>query len=310
MTQLQHISRLKSRIENRLEQLFLQPELSGAPLADSIKHSLLAGGARVRPVCFLSVVEVVRPDMVKSDAIVDLAYSLELLHTGSLIHDDLPCMDNAAMRRKKPTNHIVFGEGIATLAGDSLLSLSYSTVISACLKLGINPEITVKLIKLIADTLNSMVSGQAMEFQCRGKQPPKEKIDYIIENKTARIFATAVEMGGLIAGLDKEKCSLLVDYGLNMGIAFQVTDDLLDITSSAEATGKDFNQDISNHICTLPSLLGFSSALNYVEQKTDDAKNALKKLPFKFLVLEEIINIAITQRIDKIKQEKTRDDLH
>lgn len=306
MTELQHILRLKARIENRLEELFLQPELSGAPLADSIKHSLLAGGARIRPVCFLSVVEAIKPDMANSDAIVELACSLELLHTGSLIHDDLPCMDNAAMRRQKPTNHVVFGEGMATLAGDSLLSLSYSTVIRACLKLGINPVITVNLIKLIADTLNSMVSGQAMEFQCRGQNPSKEKIYYIIENKTARIFAAAVEMGGLISGLDKERCSFLVDYGINMGVAFQVTDDLLDISSSAEATGKDFNQDINNHICTLPSLLGFSSALDYIEQKTNDAKNALKKLTFKFPVLEEIINIAITQRIDRIKQEKDK----
>jgi len=310
MTELQHILELKSRIEGRLAQLFLQPELLNTPLADSIKHSLLAGGARIRPVCFLSVIEAIKPDMANSDIMVDLACSLELLHTGSLIHDDLPCMDNAAMRRKKPTNHIIFGEGIATLAGDGLLSLSYSTVISACLKLGINPEITVNLIKLIAETLNNMVSGQAMEFQCRGKKTPKEKIYYIIENKTARIFATAVEMGGLISGLDDKQCSWLVDYGLNMGIAFQITDDLLDITSSAEATGKDFNQDISNHICTLPSLLGFSSALNYVEQRTNDAKNALKKLPFNFPVLEEIINIAITQRIDKIKQEKSRDDFN
>ena len=207
-------------------------------LLDAMKYSVFAGGKRIRPILCLAVSELFSPN---SEEILPFAISLELIHTYSLIHDDLPCMDNDNMRRGKPTCHKVYGEAIALLAGNALLSLAFSIASGTVL----SPERIVLVIKELADSSghNGLMGGQAADILMEGTSPNKTMLEYIHLNKTARLFQTATTLGGLAVDTTEEDLCTLKEFGTLLGLAFQLQDDILDATGDEEKTGKRVRKD-------------------------------------------------------------------
>ncbi len=248
-------------------------EQAGVPdvLRESMLYSIRAGGKRLRPVMVMLACEACGG--VAQDAIAP-ASAIEMIHTYSLIHDDLPAMDDDDFRRGRPTNHKVYGEGPAILAGDALLTFAFAVIT----RYTENGELARKLVIELADGSGAagMVGGQSADLSGEDQDNNIETLQYIHTNKTARLFQTSMKMGALCAGASEETIEAMSNFGLTLGLAFQVVDDLLDVTSTAEKMGKQTQKDADAGKMTYPALLGieksqaladelYTKALNYLE---------------------------------------------
>lgn len=260
-----------AQIADQAMELHISEQL-GVPdiLRQSMLYSIRAGGKRLRPVMVMLACEACGGDI--SDAIAP-ASAIEMIHTYSLIHDDLPSMDNDDFRRGKPTNHKVFGEGHAILAGDALLTFAF-TVLARYVNDG---KLVKELVKELADASGAagMVGGQVADISGQEQENDLETLVYIHTNKTARLFQAAMKMGALCAGAGPEIIDRMSEFGLTLGLAFQVVDDLLDVTSTAEKMGKQTQKDAEAGKMTYPAILGieksrekahglYSQALDYL----------------------------------------------
>jgi geranylgeranyl diphosphate synthase, type II len=223
-------------------------------LIDAMKYSLFAGGKRIRPILCLAVNELFTPN---SEAALPLAISLEMIHTYSLIHDDLPCMDNDDMRRGKPTCHTVYGEAIALLAGNALLSLAFSIASHAT---ALSCDKIVLVLKELADSsgYNGLMGGQAADILMEGTSPDTTMLKYIHLNKTARLFQTATTLGGLAVDTTEGDVCTLKEFGTLLGWAFQLQDDILDATGDEKKTGKRLRKD--DHKLSAINVIGLEQA--------------------------------------------------
>ena len=230
---------------------------SPSVLHEAMKYSLFAGGKRVRPILALASYEACGGDAKK---IIPQAAALELIHTYSLIHDDLPAMDNDDLRRGKPTNHKMFGEAMAILAGDALLTEAFFMMTQADIK--IKPSILLKALRevTLAAGHNGMVGGQAQDIISEDAEPDSETLEFIHLHKTAALIKSSVRIGPILAGSRKKVLEALTKYGENAGLAFQIIDDVLDVEGSAEELGKPVGSDSRKKKMTYPSLYGIEGA--------------------------------------------------
>ncbi len=239
-------------------------------LMDAMRYSVKAGGKRIRPILMLKTAEMLGAQ--KSE-VMPFAIAIELIHTYSLIHDDLPCMDNDDLRRGKPTNHKVYGEAMAVLAGDALLNLAYEILFRNVS--GINKINASRMLSRFAG-FSGMIGGQACDVRNEGKTYSEETLNYIHQNKTGKLITASVLVASCLAG-DKYIVNLK-DYGENLGLLFQITDDILDFTSSNEELGKTINKDQNSGKLTFVTLYGIEKAKEIAITTCNNAINAIKDI--------------------------------
>ena len=239
-------------------------------VSQAMRYSVENGGKRIRPALLLEFCRVCGGDYKKA---VPFACALEMIHTYSLIHDDLPCMDNDDFRRGKPSCHIAFGEEYALLAGDALLTLAFETA----MKSNLSAEITVKAAKELAKAAGvmGMVGGQVLDLQNEGKKVGVSDLQKTDELKTGELIRAACVLGCACAGADDKKIAAAEKYAHDIGIVFQIVDDILDVTSDEETLGKPIGSDEENQKSTYVSLLGIEKSRKTAEELTLNAQKAL-----------------------------------
>lgn len=255
------------------------------PLADHVqamRYSLFAGGKRLRPILAIAAAEALHA---RPEALLPVACALECIHTYSLIHDDLPAMDNDALRRGKPTNHIVFGEAEAILAGDGLLSFAFELMSGPEAQQALPPAALVRMIGIVARAIGpwGMVGGQSLDLAAENKEISYEHLRFIHSCKTGALITASVQVGAIFGGAEEEQFSSLSEYGKNIGLAFQIVDDLLDVEGTTEDLGKIAGADAERNKATYPSFFGVdqtrvmardavNAALSALEHFTDEAE--------------------------------------
>ncbi|MBR3295293.1 MAG: polyprenyl synthetase family protein [Clostridia bacterium] len=267
----QTINQYAAVINYRLTQLMENdsPKL----LNESMSYSLYAGGKRLRPVMNLMAALLVS-DSYKQN--LDLACAIEMIHTYSLIHDDLPALDNDTLRRGKPTNHTVFGEAQAILAGDGLLNYAYEIMLKNALKYKDNLERHVRAIKEVANRagVEGMIGGQVQDVYLAGKIYKEKDVLYIHSHKTADMMIGSLLSGLMVYTDDEKLIKALEKYAYNVGMVFQIIDDVLDITAGAEL-GKTRGKDVEEGKATFPAIYGLERSVEIAREKTEEAKDAL-----------------------------------
>ena len=246
-------------------------------LYDSMRYSLNAGGKRIRPVLLMAACEFCGG---KAEEALPYACALEYLHTYSLIHDDLPCMDDDELRRGQPTNHMVYGDGVATLAGDGLQSAAYEAMQRDMLLYfdtfdALKSRIRAAYEIVKGAGVTGMVAGQIADVEAENKKCSKELLDYIHLTKTAAMIVGAVRAGARLGDCSDQDLENLTIYAENLGLAFQVCDDILDVEGNQELLGKEVGHDEANSKATYPALYGLDESKDKLRQLTDAAKDAL-----------------------------------
>jgi geranylgeranyl diphosphate synthase type II len=240
-------------------------------LREAMRYSLAAGGKRLRPVLCFAGAETVGGS---SDSVMPAAVALEMIHTFSLIHDDLPSMDDDSLRRGKPTNHKVFGEATAILAGDALLAEAFYVLADAR---GIKPELLVRAIREIAHATGGrgMTGGQVIDIESTGQKIGEAKLARLHLYKTGALIRASVTTGAMLSGAGDEELKALRSYGEAIGLAFQIADDLLDIEGDQELLGKDIGSDADNEKSTYPAIMGVEASRRQAEALVAQAVSSL-----------------------------------
>ena len=243
-------------------------------LVKSILYSVHAGGKRIRPLLLLELLEAFHAPIL--EAHFQVAAALEMIHTGSLIHDDLPAMDNDDYRRGQLTNHKKFGEDLAILAGDSLFLDAFGCVAEADL----SASIRVQLIALLSDASGTagMVAGQVLDMEGEGASLTLDQLQVIHANKTGRLLAYPFQAAGILLELEPAVATLLEEIGLHLGLAFQIRDDILDVTADFASLGKTPQKDLQAEKSTYPALLGLDGAQAYLDRELDACEDLLDRI--------------------------------
>ena len=243
-------------------------------LVESILYSVHAGGKRIRPLLLLELLEAFHAPIL--EAHFQVAAALEMIHTGSLIHDDLPAMDNDDYRRGQLTNHKKFGEDLAILAGDSLFLDAFGCVVEADLP----ASIRVQLIALLSDASGTagMVAGQVLDMEGEGASLTLDQLQVIHANKTGRLLAYPIQAAGILLELEPAVATLLEEIGLHLGLAFQIRDDILDVTADFASLGKTPQKDLQAEKSTYPALLGLDGAQAYLDRELDACEDLLDRI--------------------------------
>ena len=260
----------KNLVDSKLSEFFNPSGMSYDGLLESMHYSLTAGGKRIRPTLVLEFCRISGGDVEKA---LPVACAIEMLHTYSLIHDDLPCMDNDDLRRGKPTNHVVYGECTATLAGDALQAEAFGTIARSELP----AENKIACVEILDDAVGSdgMCAGQYLDMVGESKRLTEEELDDINSRKTGALLIAACRMGVAAAGGSGEMLEAAAHYGACVGAAFQIRDDILDVISTSEELGKPIGSDAQEHKNTYMALLGESKCMEMIEKLTNQAKSAL-----------------------------------
>lgn len=243
-------------------------------LVESILYSVHAGGKRIRPLLLLELLEAFHAPIL--EAHFQVAAALEMIHTGSLIHDDLPAMDNDDYRRGQLTNHKKYGEDLAILAGDSLFLDAFGCVAEADLP----ASIRVQLIALLSDASGTagMVAGQVLDMEGEGASLTLDQLQVIHANKTGRLLAYPFQAAGILLELEPAVATLLEEIGLHLGLAFQIRDDILDVTADFASLGKTPQKDLQAEKSTYPALLGLDGAQAYLDRELDACEDLLDRI--------------------------------
>ncbi|AUN15374.1 geranyltranstransferase [[Clostridium] sordellii] len=270
---------LKNRV-NKIEQILNEymPKEEGyqKKIFESMNYSLKAGGKRLRPILTLEACKIVGGE--EEDAIA-FAVAIEMIHTYSLIHDDLPALDNDDLRRGRKTNHKVYGEAMAILAGDGLLNYAYEIMLKE--SIGKNdPEKYLKAINEIAKSagIYGMIGGQVVDIESEGKKIDMDKLDFIHMNKTAAIIIGCMRAGAIIGNATDKQLEDITKYAKNIGLSFQIVDDILDIVGDEAKLGKNVGSDIDNEKSTYPSLIGLEKSKEVANQLIKEAKASINQI--------------------------------
>ena len=287
-----NFSQLQQEKVTEIEQLLREylPVQSGYQkiIMEAMEYSLMAGGKRLRP---MMMQEVFRLFGGTTKAIEPFMAAIEMIHTYSLVHDDLPAMDNDDYRRGRKTTHVVYGEDMGILAGDALLNYAFETAFHAfelcpqdSLKIG-------KALRVLGEKagIYGMIGGQVIDVKETGKQIDREVLDTIYELKTSALIEAAMMVGAILAGATDEELEKVEQMASNIGIAFQVQDDILDVTSTEEVLGKPIHSDEKNEKTTYVTLYGIEKASAVVEERSKEAITLLHELPGENVYLEELI---------------------
>ena len=259
----------------------------------AMRYSLFAGGKRIRPLLAISTAETI------SDAPIGIescACSLELIHTYSLIHDDLPALDNDDLRRGRPTCHKVFGEAMAILAGDALLTLAFEVLskledVEAARRIELVRELATA-----SGTVGGMIGGQVNDIEGEGKRPTAQLLESIHRAKTGALLRASVRMGAIYAGADESQLTALTSFGEHVGLAFQIVDDILDIEQSSEALGKTAGKDAAQHKITFPAVYGVDASRRMAEDERLAAHLALQPFNDRAQRLKELADLVVQRR--------------
>jgi geranylgeranyl diphosphate synthase type II len=273
-----------------LERLLPVANTRPTSIHQAMRHSVFAGGKRIRPILCMEAGRAVAGSF--PAGIEELGAALEMLHTYSLIHDDLPALDNDDLRRGRPTCHKVYGEAIAILAGDALQTQAYE-VLS---RLRCSAEARVKIIEEIAHdtgTVNGMIGGQVVDLEAERTKPDAETLEYIHRSKTAALITASVVTGGIYAGADPKQVANLRRFGQAIGLAFQIVDDILDVTQTSEQLGKTAGKDLASEKATYPALFGLEESRKKARSLLEDAYQAVQNLGAKGETMKELARYLI-----------------
>ena len=259
----------------------------------AMRHSVFAGGKRLRPILCMEAGRMVAGSL--PNGIEELGAALEMLHTYSLIHDDLPALDNDDLRRGRPTCHKVFGEAIAILAGDALQTQAYE-VLS---RLHCLAEARVRIIEEIAHgtgTVDGMIGGQVVDLEAEHTKPSPEMLEYIHRSKTARLITASLVSGGLYAGANQSEAKKLRAFGMAIGLAFQIVDDILDVTQTSEQLGKTAGKDTASEKATYPALFGIEKSQQRADELVDEAFVELDSFGARAETLKELARFLVERK--------------
>jgi geranylgeranyl diphosphate synthase type II len=254
-----YLKQRSQMVDAALNNYLPSSEILPVKLHEAMRYSVFAGGKRIRPILLLAACETLGGDI---NIALPAACALEMVHSYSLIHDDLPAMDDDALRRGKPTNHKVYGEAMAILAGDALLTEAFSLLSDPQMLGGIAEKNRCRLIHLLAKSSGSrgMVGGQVVDMESEERQIDLPTLEYIHAHKTGALIHAAIEMGAIIGGAKEDQLHALRIYGEATGLAFQIADDILDIVADQEVLGKDVGSDQERGKATYPALMGLEAA--------------------------------------------------
>ena len=262
-------------------------------LLEAMRYSLEAGGKRLRPVMLLAACDMAGGDV---NTALPFACALEMIHTYSLIHDDLPAMDNDDLRRGKPTNHKVFGEDLAILAGDGLLNAAAELMARSALNMGDPRGIRALEIVMRHAGVTGMIAGQTKDVLSEGSKPEEELVAYIHSHKTADLLEAPMEAGLALAGADESQIRAGHEYGLHLGLAFQMTDDLLDVTGDAALLGKNTGMDAELNKLTWVALRGVEGTEKDAAEQAKLAEKALESLPWEHGFFTELARNTLVRK--------------
>lgn len=268
------IEMLKRDIEDWISGYFKDKGSYNKRVYESINYSIDAGGKRIRPLLFL-LTYMLKNDDYKS--VIPLAAAIEMIHTYSLIHDDLPCMDNDDLRRGKPTNHKVFGEAVAVLAGDGLLNEAMNIMFRYCMD---NDKNAIKVCSVIAESagIEGMVGGQTVDILSENTKIPIDQLYYMHSKKTGALIKSAIVSGAMLGRASENDMKNLDYYGQKLGLAFQIKDDILDIVGDTETLGKKAKSDLDNHKTTFITTYGLNKCMEMCNSLTSECIEVLDKV--------------------------------
>ena len=282
---LAFFDRVRPAIDACLDTLLPAESASPEQIHRAMRYSIFAGGKRLRPALCVAGYSIFQNDPAP---ILPIASAIEMVHTYSLIHDDLPAMDNDDFRRGKPSSHKQFGEATAILAGDALLTLAFE-VMSTCR--GFDNKALLRATGELArclGTRNGMIAGQVLDLEAEGRSREQSDVEAIHSAKTGALLSTSVWIGGFLGGASEAECRLILDYGRRIGLAFQIVDDMLDETSTITALGKTAELDRKHRKATYPSILGLDESRRMVRELTQQARLCVKPLGDRGATLIEI----------------------
>jgi geranylgeranyl diphosphate synthase, type II len=292
MTLADYLTRQQARVDAALERWVPTASTLPASIHKAMRYSLFAGGKRIRPILCMAAAEAVT-DL--ASGIESCASTLELIHTYSLIHDDLPALDNDDLRRGVPTCHKVFGDAIAILAGDALLTLAFQVLA----EMECQPDRKVALIAELstaAGTVGGMIGGQVCDLEGEGRPPDAALLETIHRAKTGALLRASLRMGAIYAGADREQLRALSCYGEHVGLAFQIVDDVLDVEQSSEALGKTAGKDAQQQKITFPAVYGLQRSHQMAEEERLAAHLALRPFDERAERLRELADLIVHRR--------------
>lgn len=285
-----YIAAQQKRIEEALHRAVPPESAEPVTIHKAMRYSLFAGGKRIRPLLAMAAADAV------SDApygIESAACALELIHTYSLIHDDLPALDNDDLRRGRPTCHKVFGDAMAILAGDALLTLAFE-VLAKLEDIGAKSRIRlVHELAKASGTMGGMIAGQVNDLEGEGKFPTAALLDSIHRAKTGALLRASVRIGAIYAGADEEQLAALTSFGEHIGLAFQIVDDVLDVEQSSEALGKTAGKDAAQQKITFPAVYGIERSREMAEEERMQAHLALNLFDDRAERLRELADLVV-----------------
>jgi geranylgeranyl diphosphate synthase, type II len=296
MTLAEYVARQQTRVDRALERWVPPESTLPESIHKAMRYSLFAGGKRIRPVLCMAAAEAVSDSPV---GIESCACTLELIHTYSLIHDDLPALDNDDLRRGVPTCHKVFGDAIAILAGDALLTLAFQVLAQMDCAGHQGDARKVALIMELstaAGTVRGMIGGQVCDLEGEGKHPDAALLEAIHRAKTGALLRASLRMGAIYAGADEDQLSALSCFGEHVGLAFQIVDDVLDVEQSSEALGKTAGKDAQQHKITFPAVYGLERSREMAEEERRAAHLALRPFDERAERLRELADFIVHRR--------------
>ena len=288
------LKRYQHIVNKFLEECINENDLIEKSIYSAMRYSLLAGGKRLRPVLFLAVCDMLGGDL---EEVLPFACAIEMIHTYSLIHDDLPAMDNDDYRRGKPTNHKVYGEAIAILAGDGLLNMAYELMLDSTSSNLNNIENKVKAMAYIAKSsgVRGMIGGQVVDIESENTEVSIETLEYMHRNKTGALIKAPIISAAIICNASEKDIQCLESYAEGIGLAFQIKDDILDVEGNIEKLGKKVGSDALNKKTTYVSLYGLEKSKQMLMQITEEAVKSLDNFGSKAAFLKELAEYLVAR---------------
>jgi len=279
-------------VERALQEELANTAILDEKLRESMAYSLMAGGKRLRPILLMAAADAVGVDGTR---FLPVACALEMIHTYSLIHDDLPAMDNDELRRGKPTNHVVYGEGTAILAGDALLTLAFTVILR---QKDVSAEALLRVVDEISRAAGAegMVGGQMLDLEAENRQISIDELRRVHMGKTGALFRAALRSGAILAGAAEDQLEALTAYANHFGLAFQITDDILDVIGTAEEIGKPVGSDEKNHKSTYVSLTSLEDAQDLARRTVQEAESDLYIFGERAAFLRELVGYLVNRK--------------
>ncbi len=292
---IQYMEEKRRLVEAALEEYLPEPTEHPALIHEAMRYSVFAGGKRLRPILTLAATEAVGGDV--KDAL-PAAAAVEFVHTYSLVHDDLPCMDDDDYRRGRPTCHKVYGEAVAILVGDALLTQAFLLLSAGAERTGLPPVPRVAVIRELAAAAGSrgMVGGQVVDIQSTDQEVDLNTLLSLHSRKTGALIRACLRVGGIVGGASEDTLEILTTYGERVGLAFQIVDDILDLTGKTEELGKTAGKDSSQRKATYPAQVGLDRSRQEVERLVAEAQSALRPLGEEAWMLRELADYIASRR--------------